>query len=64
MKQDYTQMTPVELNVELDHLFELRDNVIRESIANDIDNLDKLASEVLTIDDKIINVEAALARKI
>ncbi len=64
MKREYTQMTPLELNVELDHLHEMRHNAIDNSITNDIDNLDKLASTILTIDDTIAKVEAALARKI
>ena len=64
MKREYAQLTPMELNVELDHLYELRQNAINDSITNDIDNLDKLASTVLTIDDTIAKIEAALARKI
>ena len=64
MKREYTQMTPIELSVELDYLHEMRHNAINDSITNDIDNLDKLASSVLTIDDAIAKVEAALARKI
>ncbi len=62
MKCDYEYMTKIELMTELDHLHELRNDIINDSITNDIDNLDKLASAVLTIDDAIAKVEAAFAK--
>lgn len=61
MKRDYTQMAPIELALELDALQETRRDVIAQSVLDDIDHMDKMASIVLDIDDAIAEIKEILA---
>lgn len=62
MKRDYTQMSPIELSIELDILQEARHDAITKSVLDDIDNMDKLASTILDIDDAMAEIKAILGQ--
>lgn len=62
MKRDYTQMSPIELSIELDILQETRHDAITKSVLDDIDNMDKLASTILDIDDAMAEIKVILGQ--